>query len=94
MSTNKLPIEHGVPLPHDWRRRHADLLAACPFGAMRPGDSFFVPLGELWGIEPRSVMARVGYARKMWCSDHPGQRFSARKVTENGVRGVRCWRVL
>lgn len=51
-----------------------------PFREMEVGDSFFVTGVPIAGIH--------GCARR-----HRPKRFACRTVCENGVRGVRVWRV-
>ena len=51
-----------------------------PFAEMEVGDSFFAP-----NIKISSVT--YSFAR------HPGKKFTARTVTENGVKGFRVWRI-
>ncbi len=74
-------IEKGVPVP---------LGAGCrgrlkyPWALMAPGDSFFVP-----DSAPKMVsQAASNVARR-----HKGLRFATRAVTENGVKGVRVWKI-
>jgi len=53
-----------------------------PFAVMVVGDSFFAA-----GANSRKVCGLARYYFKK------GMKFSCRTVTENGVLGVRCWRV-
>jgi hypothetical protein len=51
-----------------------------PFRDMELGDSFFAPGGTVIGLH--------GCARR-----HRPMRFTCRSVVENGVAGVRVWRI-
>jgi hypothetical protein len=51
-----------------------------PFRHMELGDSFFAPGGTVIGLH--------GCARR-----HRPMRFTCRSVVENGVAGVRVWRI-
>ena len=74
----EIRLDHNIPLP---RRRGAHRIY--PFAEMRVGDSFFVPHKG----QKRLAAQLVSGARSQ------GIRASARTVTENGVEGVRCWRI-
>lgn len=54
--------------------------AKYPLAAMELGDSFFVP-GKT------AALVGASFAR------HAPKKFAARGVTENGVKGVRVWRI-
>lgn len=51
-----------------------------PFSQMNIGDSFFIP-----GKTSQSISTNFGH--------HKPMKFSARTMEENGVKGVRVWRV-
>jgi hypothetical protein len=72
-----LSVERGVPLPP----KSADRVIY-PFGDMKIGDSFFAA-----GI----AINRVSSAASLHGQRHGG-RWTCRTVTEDGVRGTRCWR--
>ncbi len=78
-------IEKGVPLPEGAGKERQKY----PFGEMRPGDSFFVPGGATVNAHGNksAYSAASNYGRAH------GWKFSARTVTENGVKGVRIWRI-
>jgi hypothetical protein len=58
----------------------------CPFGKMKPGDSFLVPFIENEiGIITQS---RIGSAATGWRKYHPTETFTTRIMAD----GVRCWR--
>lgn len=74
----KIDTDHPLPDTRK-KRKHGKY----PFADMVPGDSFFVP-----GTAAKNVGASAsgwGYRR--------GQKFTTRTVTEDGVPGVRVWRV-
>lgn len=75
-----IEINKGVPMPAIAGGRKI-----YPFGAMEIGESFFVP-----GVKSKKVSAAAG----AYQGRHGNlKKFSTRTVTENGVLGVRCWRV-
>lgn len=88
---DKFPVDHDLPLPP--KGESGALLRGCPFGAMKVGDSFFIPAAPPWGTKPNNISSKLSYAKRMWRESHPGQDFTARTVTEKGVTGVRVWRV-
>jgi len=71
-------IDKNVPAPYAQRNRKF------PWGEMQPGDSFFVP-----SRTTRTMGGTLGQARKQY----PDWVLVARTVTEDGVKGVRVWRV-
>lgn len=76
--TSSLPkIEKGVPLP---LARGSGSGAPWPFDEMEVGDSFFAT--------QISTSSLLTFARR-----HRPKRFTTRKVTENGVTGIRIWRI-
>lgn len=78
-------IDDGVQLPD--RRYNGGRKPKYPFDQMTVGQSFFVPAD---GTKKKSVRAAAHGANKR--SD--GNRtFVTRSTTENGVEGIRVWRV-
>lgn len=74
-----ITIDTNVPMPDDFRRKY-------PFSSMEVGDSFFIE-GDAKALRNvRSAMFH--YARPF-----AALMFKARQVEEEGVVGVRCWRV-
>jgi len=66
-----------IPLPPPKNGHGVNALAmGCPVGA-----SFFVPLKNT-----------NNNSNLLWRARKKGMKFSARKVTENGVAGIRIWR--
>ena len=57
--------------------------AKYPWRAMDVGDSFFVPGNKASAMTSAAAMT----ARRLGC------KYTTRTVTENGVKGVRVWRV-
>lgn len=72
-----IEVEKGVPIPSKTAPH-----SKYPFSKMSIGDSFFAPVNtpRIWG----SISA--------YCKRHGG-KFTARAVTENGVQGVRVWKL-
>ena len=74
-------IEKGVPLPPGAGRKGRNKY---PWYEMEVGDSCFLP-----DADPRAVsQAASNVARR-----NNGLRFATRAVTENGVKGVRVWKI-
>lgn len=79
IKTTPSKIEAGIPIP-------LRLPPNCryPFASLRHGDSFF---------EVKGVMSRVGAAAAQYAKKHPAFKFKCRSLKEDGVKGVRVWRV-
>ena len=79
------PIEKNVPMPRHRRSNNYN------FSEMDVGDSFFVPASNDMGCAKtqNSLCNSTRTIRKK----HPDRRFETHVVTEEGVAGVRCWRV-
>ena len=60
-----------------------------PFKSMEVGDSFFVPNGV---YSPRSPGVYIN-AYTLGSQAIPNSKWCARTLTENGVKGLRIWRV-
>lgn len=56
-----------------------------PLDEMRVGDSFFVPLE---GRKPAAVQGSIIRSAKSFAP----KVFTTRRLTEDGVEGVGCWR--
>lgn len=74
-----IDIDKGVPMPETRGRP-----VRYPFESMEVGDSFFCSGGTMRTTRTRTSEASRRLAPK---------RFSARAVEENGVKGIRVWRV-
>ena len=77
-------IESGIPIPDLEQRSYK-----YPLGELEVGESFFVPLGNRTMIHLRnSVAANIRYhARKLnW-------KYTLRTRDEDGVTGIRIWRI-
>ena len=73
----EINLDKNVPLPS--KRAQAQVY---PFDKMEIGDSFFVDLETGRTVRNRaSLMTRSDF------------RLTCRTVTENGIRGVRVWRI-
>lgn len=72
-------IDSSVPIPDMHGGRG---ILKYPFPLMQVGDSFFVP-----GRNSQGVKGTINY----W--NRAGRKFTTRTRTENGVYGVRVWRV-
>lgn len=82
--SNTIDIRSGVRIP---KRKKAGRQPIYPFGRMKKGDSFFLPLGGRTGKHPIHAAA-YNYQRR-----HPEFTHTIRTVEENGERGVRIWRL-
>jgi hypothetical protein len=71
-------LQKGVPIPPAQPKRTSKY----PFTSMKVNDSFFTT-----GAMAASVQHLARRSTK-----HLGWNFTSRAVTENGQRGVRCWR--
>ena len=78
-----ITIDRGVSVPRVPRQTR------CPWHAMRPGDSFFVPGKKLNHTKGSGQSFTTLPGRRI----HPGSQWKMRTVTEAGVDGVRVWRV-
>lgn len=72
-----IKIDKNVPVP----RKPAS--GIYPWHDLQPGDSFFAA-----GIKQPQISGATAFIRKK-----TGRKFVTRTVTENGVTGVRVWRV-
>lgn len=70
--------QSNIPIP-----RIRTNQAKYPWDKMWVGASFFVP-----GASPSGMSATMKYAAKK-----RGWKFTRRTVVENGVKGVRVWRI-
>ena len=84
-------IDKGVPLPTRSSVRASVRESKWPWREMKPGDSFFA------AGYAQTTAQRVGNELTMSTAAGskllPGTTWATRLVTENGVRGVRVWRV-
>lgn len=74
-----IKIDKGIPMPESGAGRKR----IYPFHELAVGDSFFAPNTTHANVNGPAQRAR----------QQTGRKFALRKVTENGVDGVRVWRV-
>ncbi len=74
-------VDKGIPIPEPTGKRVAKYPA---MSRLEPGDSTFFP-----GATIESV-CQAAYGRRI----RHGHRYTARKVTEKGVQGIRVWRTV
>lgn len=74
-------VDRGIPLPET---RNVGRKGKYPWRQMQPGDSFFVA---------NAPTNRLGACARSFRRTRPNTDFTARKVVENGVQGVRVWRI-
>ena len=80
-----IKIDKGVPIPfHPGHGRRSPF----PWEDMKPEDSFFAP-GYCVAPTPGMLQLTTLAGRKYI----PGSQWTMRSVVENGVAGVRVWRV-
>lgn len=82
MTDVEIKIEKGVPIPPP---RAPNLLARHLLSEMEIGDSIFIP-GR--GVSSASAGMNL-FARR----HAPNRKHVCRTVTENGVKGIRVWRI-
>ena len=75
-------IESGIPLA---ARRQGQKY---PFDRLGVGDSFFVA-----GDKTKRTSVRVLLGRQIKIGEHPDRKFATRTVTEDGIEGIRIWRL-
>lgn len=80
----KIDIETGIAIPPPARPR-----TKYPFAAMQVGESFSI---RCTAEEHDQVWMRVRAAVTSWKKAHSGH-FVVRKLEEDSVLKVRCWRV-
>lgn len=73
----ELKIEQGIPIPEAYNKRGSGLTVTCD--KMEVGESVFTTKPQ------SSVYSHFRHLRP--------KKFTARAVEENGVKGVRVWRV-
>lgn len=79
----QIEVSSNIPLPDFTKRRRK--AGKYPFASMNVGDSFFAP-GKNSGC--MSANARMWGLR-----NNRTIKVTCRTVTENGVKGVRVWRI-
>ena len=83
-------IDKNIPVPAGTRAGGAEIMF--PFEDMEVGDSFFVAL--LPGKTEEQMVAKLRHAyRKYAKQQEPEPRFTAKIVEEEGVAGIRTWRL-
>lgn len=73
-------IDKRVPIPKPETR---DRSPKYPWADMKVGDSFFVA-----GVTQKAINSSAHHQTL-----HGNGTYSTRVVVENGVKGVRCWKV-
>lgn len=85
-------IDSGIDIPDDFRVSQRKY----PFEEMEVGDSFFLP-PEYEDDSPKRLSGRVAQARQAYqkrCAKQGMEkRFTQRQYTQDGIFGVRVWRV-
>ena len=76
-----MKIDKHVPVPPGATKRKY------PFGDMAPGDSVFFPGENRADKHHPAYMSARNYVRRN------GWQITVRSVIENGVKGIRIWRV-
>jgi hypothetical protein len=78
-------VDSGIPLPPTRRGRKK---YSFPFRTMEMGESFFIPCTkEEIGRLQSSIHGSASYIKKS-----TEREFTVRRVYENNMLGVRCWR--
>lgn len=84
-----IKIDKGVPLSAPPTGPGS---AKYPWRKMVVGDSFFVAGLRVGGGKSRSGNTK-GFSTSGGKNMVPGSKWCSRTVTENGIRGVRVWRI-
>ena len=82
-------IDKDIPVPVGSDRRSGE--QKYPLNALEIGNSFFIPLEK--GDDLKRMANRLSQARQTYQKRHEGVRFTQRMWEEDGVIGVRIWRV-
>ena len=83
-------IDKGVPVPP---AKKGGSVCRWPWHDMSPGDSFFAA-GYIQSMRQRTKKKeRLMVPAAMGPRTVPGSTWTCRATTEDGVRGVRVWRV-
>jgi hypothetical protein len=77
-----MKIESNIPIP---KIRSTGAQLKYPWDALKVGDSFFVPDGDV------SALTSIG--KQYFKNRNISVKIKCRTVTEDGVKGVRVWRV-
>lgn len=79
---NMIKIDKGLEIPPRRGGFGGGARSKYPWQYMDVGDSFFI------GVSIRTISGAVSVRQK-----RHGERYTCRIVTENGVKGVRVWRI-
>jgi len=82
-------VQVNVPLPARTGPKGLVRGSKYPFATMEIGASFFVPSTEDKPVKAATLRSAVGAYMK----NDKSRRFAVRQVNEDGVDGVRVWRV-
>lgn len=82
-----IEIDKNIDLPA--ASRGAGIGGIYPWKELGVGDSFFVPAKD--GV--RTLQRNLSCGGRLYTRRHGGGGFATRVVTENGVKGVRVWRI-
>lgn len=80
-------FDKGIPIPKGRGTTGSGL-----YVGMEVGDSFFRPLPDGLTMEKhqtRTINSASSWGRRQ----SPRQKFTTRAVEENGVKGIRVWRI-
>lgn len=80
------------PRPDNFGGKRGIKPAKYPWKHMEPGDSFFVPGARAAATDKREG-AKIHFTTVNGRRMVPNSKWALRAVTENGVVGVRVWRV-
>lgn len=84
-------IEGGVSLPPPSNGGRGGRARKYPLPDLQPGDSFFVPATAERDAEAVRGSLATGIARLK--TTHPDRSYATRLWDEDGVRGIRVWRL-
>ena len=94
MTKTKPKIESGVPIPYRYARSRDDgwVMTREDWEAMQPGQSVFRP-NAVTSLRLRTEAKEIVFSGNNIRDMFPDREWTLRMATEDGVRGVRIWRV-
>lgn len=84
MDNGEITIEKNIPIPPTQNKIKGHREKIYPYKELNVGDSFFVPYANRLAALSGAIYS---YTRKH------GIKLCTRKVTENGIWGLRVWRI-
>ena len=92
MTEQQITIEEGIEPPPNVPRR----VTKYPFDVLEVNQSFFIPVDEVEGVpyeKVRSARQSVLHSCGVRSTQRTGFKFITRRWEQDGVRGIRVWRI-